>query len=396
VAVISQEVTTAPASYGRRTAALLVDGGVTLAAAIAGYASGVEPSGILSPGDGFLVFVPLNWIVAGALYSSILHGSRRGQTLGKMLLSIRACDQTTGRSIGRARAFWRWLVSAIVWFFPLPLVGGLVDVMWPLFDSRRQTLHDKVARSVVLRAETAHLPRMSARLATDASGRPISGRVAAAAVVVGLIFAFAADGHQPILRLFLFLGVVLACVDAVTGRSLRAPSASDQASLLARLQDQFATDVVEEMGRPPSFEPRDLRTRLLAAAADGRLAVFGLLAALLGLYGRSGLLSADSTETYRFVLMLFGLSFLAPLPRSMHAVSGELRQRAGVAATGLCVAAVLVLLLGASAASLPVVTVGILIAAIVARLTRNALPPRSGTIMPTGAVAVAGVDPTGS
>jgi uncharacterized RDD family membrane protein YckC len=55
----------------------------------------------------------------------------------------------TGDPIGYARAFLRWLVSAALWW--VLYVGGLVDVLWPLWDDRNQSLHDKAANSVVVR-----------------------------------------------------------------------------------------------------------------------------------------------------------------------------------------------------------------------------------------------------
>jgi uncharacterized RDD family membrane protein YckC len=33
----------------------------------------------------------------------------------------------------------------------LPLVGPLLDLMWPLWDEKRQTLHDKAVGSFVLK-----------------------------------------------------------------------------------------------------------------------------------------------------------------------------------------------------------------------------------------------------
>ena len=33
----------------------------------------------------------------------------------------------------------------------VPFVGSLLDLLWPLWDPRNQTLHDKAAGTVVLR-----------------------------------------------------------------------------------------------------------------------------------------------------------------------------------------------------------------------------------------------------
>lgn len=393
----SQRVTSAPASYVRRGIAVVLDGGITLGTAIAVYAMGLEPQGVLQRGDGFLVFIPLNWALIGAAYSTILHASGRGQTLGKVLVGIRVADATTGGTIGWARAFRRWFVTAFLWCFPLvPVVGGLLDAVWPVFAARRQALHDKAAGSVVCQAEPARLPRMSARIGADALGRPLSVRLATAAAFVGLIFALAAEGLNPVWRLLLFLGVAVACIDAASGRSLRTPSGGNRRSLLARLGEEFITDVVAEIGRTDRIGATDLRTRILSAAADGRLALFALFAGVLALYGHSALLSADKVDAYRLVLALLGLSLLAPLPGSMLAVAVKLRERASSIATAACVGSVLVLALSAQLASLPMFTTGLVLAAIAARATRSALPLHPPTMTPTAPVAPSWSDPSGA
>ena len=34
------------------------------------------------------------------------------------------------------------------------IIGGFLDVLWPLWDRQNQTLHDKAAGTVVLRTDT--------------------------------------------------------------------------------------------------------------------------------------------------------------------------------------------------------------------------------------------------
>jgi uncharacterized RDD family membrane protein YckC len=396
MALESPPVKSAPASYARRAIAVVIDGGLTLGAAIAVYASGLEPAtSFLSKGDGFLVFIPLNWALIGAAYSTVLHGRGRGQTLGKMIVGIRVIDAKTGGGIGLSRAFGRWFATALLWgFFPvstgLPvlLVGGVVDSMWPLFDARRRALHDKVAGSVVCETVPARLPSSSIRFGDDAMGRPLSVRLVTAAAVVGLIFMLAAEALNPVLRIVLFLGVVLACVDAVSGRSLRTPSAGDRLPLLARLRSEFVADVVGEIGRIDRIGATDLRTRILSAAADGRLALFALLAGVLALYGHSSLLTTEKVENYRLVVALFGLALLAPLPGSMQGVALQLRARASAAAAAACFGSVVVLALGAHFVSLPMFVLGLALAATAARLTRDALPTRPASTSSAEASAV--------
>jgi uncharacterized RDD family membrane protein YckC len=69
-----------------------------------------------------------------------------GATVGQKMLGIRVVDESTGGVIGYGRAALRLFVSALSGF---PCYLGY---LWMLWDSRRQTWHDKVARSVVVQA----------------------------------------------------------------------------------------------------------------------------------------------------------------------------------------------------------------------------------------------------
>jgi len=144
------------ASWGRRVVAAIIDAVVVglptllLLAAFGLYDySETNSDGLssrrwsMSPG-GALVTLGI-----GALYYGILIGLR-GQTVGKMVMHIRVCDLTNGSTIGLGRGLARWAIQ-----LPLALpcgIGTLLDVLWPLWDERKQAIHDKVARSVVIRS----------------------------------------------------------------------------------------------------------------------------------------------------------------------------------------------------------------------------------------------------
>jgi len=83
------------------------------------------------------------------LYGMLLCGSARGQTLGMMIVRVRVVDANAGGPIGMGRALGRAAfeyVLALVLFLP-----WVVDMLFPLWDQRRQTLHDKVTNAVVVR-----------------------------------------------------------------------------------------------------------------------------------------------------------------------------------------------------------------------------------------------------
>ena len=92
------------------------------------------------------------FLVLVVLYGAIFCGSRKGQTLGMMAAGVRVVDQHSGGPIG----FWRALLRAVAecFLFLVFAVVWVVDVLFPTWDRRRQTLHDKAAGSVVIVAPT--------------------------------------------------------------------------------------------------------------------------------------------------------------------------------------------------------------------------------------------------
>ena len=103
-------------------------------------------------------FSAVPFLVAGALwivYGTVLIGGRRGQTVGMMAARVRAVGAEDRDALGYGRAFGRALVEGVfrlinLVFFLLGLVW-ILDMLFPLWDKRRQTLHDKVVGSVVIR-----------------------------------------------------------------------------------------------------------------------------------------------------------------------------------------------------------------------------------------------------
>jgi uncharacterized RDD family membrane protein YckC len=87
-------------------------------------------------------------ILIGALYPALMIGLR-GQTLGMMAAKIKAVDAATGGLIGFWRALGRDLFERLLAI--LLLIPWIIDVLFPAWDPRRQTLHDKVTNTVVIK-----------------------------------------------------------------------------------------------------------------------------------------------------------------------------------------------------------------------------------------------------
>jgi uncharacterized RDD family membrane protein YckC len=106
-------------------------------------------------------------VIVGALAGSALGGFYQvklltnpdGQTIGNRVLSSYVRDATTGQVLATGQALKRWGFVAAYSLFGLTgahsgtvVVGviGLVDCLYPLFNARKQTLHDIFAQTIVL------------------------------------------------------------------------------------------------------------------------------------------------------------------------------------------------------------------------------------------------------
>jgi uncharacterized RDD family membrane protein YckC len=76
----------------------------------------------------------------------------RGQTLGKMALGTRVRPVAQEGLVTWGQSVLRWVGSRLI--AAIPQIGGfysLLDSLWLLWDPLRQTLHDKIAKTVVAR-----------------------------------------------------------------------------------------------------------------------------------------------------------------------------------------------------------------------------------------------------
>lgn len=96
-------------------------------------------------------------LLVTVLYTCLLPVKTNGQTLGKMAFCIRVV-KLDGEAIDFLTMFIRYPVMQLGPnmagnFFPLlylpAFIYGLLDYLFPLWDSRHQCIHDKVARTVV-------------------------------------------------------------------------------------------------------------------------------------------------------------------------------------------------------------------------------------------------------
>jgi uncharacterized RDD family membrane protein YckC len=101
------------------------------------------------------VLYTVSLIAAGVwfVYDAVQH-AKWGQTLGKRALSTRVVSAYDGSPVRPAAAVKRAAVYALIPV--IPLLGtffALLNELWLLWDRRRQCLHDKAARTIVVRTD---------------------------------------------------------------------------------------------------------------------------------------------------------------------------------------------------------------------------------------------------
>jgi uncharacterized RDD family membrane protein YckC len=84
--------------------------------------------------------------LAVGLYNKVYLVSTRGASIGQGVMKIKVVD-AQGRLISQGNALIRLLAHLGLGFLPL---GGIIDLLWPLWDERRQTLHDKAVGCYVI------------------------------------------------------------------------------------------------------------------------------------------------------------------------------------------------------------------------------------------------------
>jgi len=143
------------AGRGSRLLAWFLDGVIVslmvwLPALIVAAATGVfsQPS---EQFDFSLLILPLSLCALGFIawaWITLLLVARYGQTMAKRLLEIRVI-RSDGSEASLGRIFWlRNVVNGLLAVIPL---YGLIDVLF-IFGERRQTIHDLIADTIVVRA----------------------------------------------------------------------------------------------------------------------------------------------------------------------------------------------------------------------------------------------------
>jgi len=95
----------------------------------------------------FFILPPVSYFAAGLLNKVYLI-SKRGCSVGQGLMKLKVVN-SQGDMISVGTAVLRLLCTVGLSF--VPVVGGALDLLWPLWDPQRQTLHDKAVGTFVIK-----------------------------------------------------------------------------------------------------------------------------------------------------------------------------------------------------------------------------------------------------
>jgi len=154
------------ALWGDRFLAALIDLGIAfgfmvvlyivlfmLTVIVGNVAGAVSPEagGLLSCGGCllWLILPPLSYFLIG-LYNKSFALSSRGYSIGQGIMKLKVVDQY-GNLVSSSTAFMRLICTIALGF--VPIVGWGLDILFPLWDPQRQTLHDKAVGTYVIKTE---------------------------------------------------------------------------------------------------------------------------------------------------------------------------------------------------------------------------------------------------
>lgn len=143
------------ASFGRRFVASLLDGvivgvAITIISLIMGVITGIALVMLRGSSKDLGVSITsglvqiVNIILTSGYY--IYFTGKEGQTLGKKVLGIKVVKKDSQQAPGYMSAFLREVVGKFV----SGIVFGL-GYLWMLWDKDKQTWHDKIAGTIVIR-----------------------------------------------------------------------------------------------------------------------------------------------------------------------------------------------------------------------------------------------------
>jgi len=144
------------ADWGPRAGAYLLDSLITGIPVMIGYgifiANIASRSGNTYPDDDPQVWAILVFLLSLAvslglgLWNRVFRQGKTGQSIGKSVLNLRLVDSTYYQPVGAGKAFLREFLAGLF------NNACFLNLLWPLWDDQKQTWHDKVMSTYVIRS----------------------------------------------------------------------------------------------------------------------------------------------------------------------------------------------------------------------------------------------------
>ncbi|KWW97901.1 hypothetical protein TH66_21170 [Carbonactinospora thermoautotrophica] len=137
------------AHWGLRVGSALIDGLITGAPYTVFYiiggiiAASAQSGGVAVIG---LLLTFIGWVGSiGLLIWNLVRQGSTGQTIGKKVIGTRLVREDTGQPVGAGLSIGRYFLHFV------DSVACGIGYLWPLWDEKRQTLADKIAKTVVVK-----------------------------------------------------------------------------------------------------------------------------------------------------------------------------------------------------------------------------------------------------
>jgi uncharacterized RDD family membrane protein YckC len=140
-----------PAEYGSRVIAYLIDAGILVGGYIVIFILAAILGAISDALGTIVVFLGALGLLGFWIWNVVIQQGSTGQTIGKKQQNIRLINLATGQPPGAGGAFLRYLLAAAISTFTCG-IGGLLDLLWPLWDENKQRLTDKIMKYHVVDA----------------------------------------------------------------------------------------------------------------------------------------------------------------------------------------------------------------------------------------------------
>ena len=146
----------APADYGQRAIAYIIDSLVPFAGTIVVVIASIIV-GAVSDALGALVGIA-GYVAVFVYYfwNTAYRQGTTGQSIGKQQQGISLVTIADGQPVGFGMAFVRYLVASALSSFTCGIYG-ILDLLWPLWDPNRQRLTDKMFKFTVVQSQATPL-----------------------------------------------------------------------------------------------------------------------------------------------------------------------------------------------------------------------------------------------